>query len=176
MTSKSVNPGLHKTVFPPFQPRFTSHPSSTASPTLQNTSTLEPTPTHINTTIVMSTEQTPTGAAADNDYQSRTGQSEIPVQRDEAPVESTEYDNGGDSDKQLGKWLYSLSFFNANQSQSATRRTQSTAATSSTSVLVELPRSLVPTPSLAMRKALMQSPQTARTAPLLHGRCLLTEP
>jgi hypothetical protein len=42
----------------------------------------------------MSTEQIPTGAAGDNDYQSRAGQSEIPVQRDEAPVESTEYDNG----------------------------------------------------------------------------------
>ena len=49
-----------------------------------------------------STEQIPTGAAGDNEYQSRTGQSEIPVQKDEAPIESTEYDNGGDSDKQLG--------------------------------------------------------------------------
>jgi hypothetical protein len=56
----------------------------------------------------MSTEQIPTGAAGDNDYQSRTGQSEIPVQRDEAPVESTEYDDGGDSDKQLGKFIYAL--------------------------------------------------------------------
>lgn len=45
----------------------------------------------------------PKGDAVDNDYQSRTGQSEIPVQRDEAAVEATEYDNGGDSDEQLGK-------------------------------------------------------------------------
>jgi hypothetical protein len=37
-----------------------------------------------------------------DDYASRTGQSEIPVQSDTAKVESTEYDNGGDSDKQLG--------------------------------------------------------------------------
>ncbi|CAO2647982.1 Nn.00g089040.m01.CDS01 [Neocucurbitaria sp. VM-36] len=51
----------------------------------------------------MSTDQIPAGDAVDNDYQSRTGQSEIPVQRDEATVESTEYDNGGDSDEQLAK-------------------------------------------------------------------------
>jgi hypothetical protein len=38
----------------------------------------------------------------DNSYQSRTGQSEIPVMKDEAPIEATEYDNGGDSDQQLG--------------------------------------------------------------------------
>ena len=41
----------------------------------------------------------------DNDYKSRTGQSEIPVQADEAPVEATEYTNGGDSDVQLGMYL-----------------------------------------------------------------------
>ncbi|KAL6704349.1 hypothetical protein ACN47E_008305 [Coniothyrium glycines] len=42
-------------------------------------------------------------APVDNDYQSRTGQSEIPVQKDEAPIEATEYDNGGDSDEQLAR-------------------------------------------------------------------------
>lgn len=41
----------------------------------------------------------------DDDYKSRTGQSEIPVQADGAAVEATEYDNGGDSDRQLGKSL-----------------------------------------------------------------------
>lgn len=50
----------------------------------------------------MSSSDIPNGNVTDNTYQSRTGQSEIPVQKDEAPVESTEYDNGGDSDKQLG--------------------------------------------------------------------------
>jgi hypothetical protein len=45
----------------------------------------------------------PAGDVADDDYKSRTGQSEIPVQSDSAKIESTEYDNGGDSDKQLGK-------------------------------------------------------------------------
>lgn len=49
----------------------------------------------------MSSSEIPS-APVDNDYQSRTGQSEIPVQKDEAPVEATEYDNGGDSDAQLG--------------------------------------------------------------------------
>ncbi|KAH8732554.1 hypothetical protein GQ44DRAFT_735426 [Phaeosphaeriaceae sp. PMI808] len=45
----------------------------------------------------------PTGDAVDDDYQSRTSQSEIPVQRDGAAIESTEYGNGGDSGKQLEK-------------------------------------------------------------------------
>jgi hypothetical protein len=47
---------------------------------------------------------TPHFSVVDNDYKSRTGQSEIPVQSDEAAVEATEYDAGGDSDKQLGKF------------------------------------------------------------------------
>jgi hypothetical protein len=48
------------------------------------------------------TTNVPTTDVVDNDYQSRTGQSAILVQKDETPIESTEYDNGGDSDKQLG--------------------------------------------------------------------------
>jgi hypothetical protein len=58
------------------------------------------------TTIKMSSTNqydAPTGDVVDDDYKSRTGQSAIPVQSDEAPVEATEYDDGGDSDKQLGK-------------------------------------------------------------------------
>ena len=51
-------------------------------------------------------DQIPSGNAGDNEYQSRTGQSEIPVQKDEAPIESTEYDNGGDSDEQLGMFKF----------------------------------------------------------------------
>jgi hypothetical protein len=47
----------------------------------------------------MSSSDIPSGNAMDNDYKSRTGQSEIPVQADEAPVEATEYTNGGDSDE-----------------------------------------------------------------------------
>ena len=39
---------------------------------------------------------------SDNDYQSRTGQSEVPVQKDSAAIEKTEYYNVGDSDEQLG--------------------------------------------------------------------------
>lgn len=49
-------------------------------------------------------------APVDNDYKSRTGQSEIPVQSDEAAVEATEYDNGGDSDQQLGMLLCTTLF------------------------------------------------------------------
>ncbi|KAI8937226.1 hypothetical protein NX059_006435 [Plenodomus lindquistii] len=51
----------------------------------------------------MSANEIPQGDAVDNDYQSRTGQQQygIPVQKDEAPIEDTEYDNGGDSEQQL---------------------------------------------------------------------------
>ncbi|KAK3203380.1 hypothetical protein GRF29_112g1173439 [Pseudopithomyces chartarum] len=49
-----------------------------------------------------SNEQTPTGDYQDNDYVSRTGQSTIPVQRDETPVEASPYDaETADSDQQL---------------------------------------------------------------------------
>jgi hypothetical protein len=53
----------------------------------------------------MSAEYTPettTGVAADNDYASRTGQSEIPVQKDEAPIEDPIDADTADSDKVLG--------------------------------------------------------------------------
>jgi hypothetical protein len=53
----------------------------------------------------MSAEYTPetsTGVAGDNDYQSRTGQSEIPVQRDEASIEDPIDPDTADSDKVLG--------------------------------------------------------------------------
>ena len=45
----------------------------------------------------------PAGDATDNDYTSRTGQSEIPVQRDEAPVEDPIDPATADSDATLGK-------------------------------------------------------------------------
>ncbi|KAH0287329.1 hypothetical protein M436DRAFT_76348 [Aureobasidium namibiae CBS 147.97] len=52
----------------------------------------------------MSAEYTPetsTGVAADNDYASRTGQSEIPVQKDEAGIEDPIDPDTADSDKVL---------------------------------------------------------------------------
>lgn len=52
---------------------------------------------------MVSNEQAPAGDYQDNDYVSRTGQSTIPVQRDEAPVEGSPYDGEtADSDQQLG--------------------------------------------------------------------------
>lgn len=42
------------------------------------------------------------GDAMDNDYASRTGQSEIPVQKDDAPVEDPIDPDTADSDKTLG--------------------------------------------------------------------------
>ena len=54
-----------------------------------------------------SNEQAPAGDYQDNDYASRTGQSTIPVQRDEAPVEASPYDGEtADSDQQLGMWKF----------------------------------------------------------------------
>ncbi|KAF1999676.1 hypothetical protein P154DRAFT_493412 [Amniculicola lignicola CBS 123094] len=44
----------------------------------------------------------PAGNPTDNDYISRTGQSEIPVQKDEAPVGDVYEDGPADSDEQLG--------------------------------------------------------------------------
>jgi hypothetical protein len=55
----------------------------------------------------MSAEYTPetsTGVAADNDYASRTGQSEIPVQKDDAPIEDPIDPDTADSDKVLGMY------------------------------------------------------------------------
>jgi hypothetical protein len=55
----------------------------------------------------MSAEYTPetsTGVAADNDYASRTGQSEIPVQKDEAAIEDPINPDTADSDKVLGMY------------------------------------------------------------------------
>lgn len=52
-----------------------------------------------------SNEQIPTGDAVDNDYASRTGQSAIPVQRDEAPVEEPYVSGDADSDAQLGRLI-----------------------------------------------------------------------
>jgi len=60
----------------------------------------------------MSSSEIPNGNAMDNDYKSRTGQTEIPVQNDEAPVEATEYTNGGDSDAQLGMYSSCISSYN----------------------------------------------------------------
>ncbi|KAI5269067.1 hypothetical protein E4T47_07306 [Aureobasidium subglaciale] len=52
----------------------------------------------------MSAEYTPetsTGVASDNDYASRTGQNEIPVQKDEAAIEDPIDPDTADSDKVL---------------------------------------------------------------------------
>ena len=46
----------------------------------------------------------PSGDVQDNDYASRTGQSEIPVQKDSAPVEDPIDPATADSDKMLGKF------------------------------------------------------------------------
>ena len=45
----------------------------------------------------------PAGDSKDNDYVSRTGQSTIPVQKDEAPVEDPIDPATADSDETLGK-------------------------------------------------------------------------
>lgn len=51
----------------------------------------------------MSAQDIPTGEVQDNEYQSRTGQSEIPVQTDDKAVEDPIDPDTADSDAQLGK-------------------------------------------------------------------------
>jgi hypothetical protein len=48
-------------------------------------------------------QYTDASSAVDNDYVSRTGQSQIPVQKDEVPVEDPYNADTADSDEQLGK-------------------------------------------------------------------------
>lgn len=64
------------------------------------------TTTHLPIITTMSdyeNQNIPSGDAGDNDYASRTGQYQIPVQKDEAPVEDPIDPNTADSDEQLGK-------------------------------------------------------------------------
>ena len=53
----------------------------------------------------------PQGDAKDNEYVSRTGQSEIPVQKDEAPVEDPIDPATADTDEQLGSSIISSTHF-----------------------------------------------------------------
>jgi hypothetical protein len=48
-------------------------------------------------------DEIPQGDPIDNNYKSRTGQSEIPVQSDETPVEDPIDPATADSDEQLGE-------------------------------------------------------------------------
>jgi hypothetical protein len=103
----------------------------------------------------MSASDIPQGDAVDNDYKSRTGQSEIPVQSDEAAVEATEYDNGGDSDKQLGMVPILFNTFSLLTSQQRRmRRMPLMRATLLTRAHVVQQSSPVLTPSPAMRRKL----------------------
>jgi hypothetical protein len=56
----------------------------------------------------MSAQDIPTGDFQDNEYQSRTGQSEIPVQSDDKPVEDPIDPDTADSDAQLGRAFHHL--------------------------------------------------------------------
>ena len=55
-----------------------------------------------------STDATPAGDAKDNSYVSRTGQNQIPVQKDEAPVEDPIDAATANTDKQLGQFYLPL--------------------------------------------------------------------
>ena len=52
------------------------------------------------------TGDAPTGDAVDNSYTSRTGQYQIPVQKDEKPVEDPINPATADSDEQLGTLFF----------------------------------------------------------------------
>lgn len=60
---------------------------------------------------IMSGQEIPSGDFQDNEYQSRTGQSEVPVQSDDKGVEDPIDPSTADSDAQLGmSFLQPLSF------------------------------------------------------------------
>lgn len=48
----------------------------------------------------------PAGVDRDNDYVSRSGQSQIPVQKDEAPIEDPIDPATADTDEQLGEAVH----------------------------------------------------------------------
>jgi hypothetical protein len=50
-------------------------------------------------------DEAPTGDVRDNDYTSRSGQYQIPVQKDEAPVEDPIDAKTADTDEQLGRYF-----------------------------------------------------------------------
>lgn len=53
----------------------------------------------------------PAGDSKDNDYASRTGQNQIPVQKDDAPVEDPINPDTADSDQTLGNAAPTSQFF-----------------------------------------------------------------
>ena len=59
----------------------------------------------------------PAGDAQDNDYKSRTGQSHIPVQSDDKPVEDPIDAATADSDETLGKPYTTLRFASRKSAQ-----------------------------------------------------------
>lgn len=99
-----------------------------------------------------------------------TGQSEIRVLKDDAPVERTEYNDreAADSDRQLGKALHNHSTQKrmSNIHQSETSRTPSIQTTSWMSALVVLLNKLALTPSLVTMRVL-RVPSRTTMVPLL---------
>ena len=97
--------------------------------------------------------EVPSGIAGDNDYKSRTGQSHIPVQSDDAPVEDPIDPATADSDEILGVPFSFLMFerFDANLYQRKTTLMLLMRATSSVDALEER-NPVVGIGSLAMKK------------------------
>ena len=56
----------------------------------------------------MTSGDVPAGDSKDNDYTSRTGQYQIPVQKDDAPVEDPINPDTADSDQTLGECFSSV--------------------------------------------------------------------
>jgi hypothetical protein len=69
----------------------------------------------------MSAQDIPTGEVQDNDYKSRTGQNEIPVQADDKPVEDPIDAETADSDAQLGSLSIHSSTHPSNQTNNPHR-------------------------------------------------------
>lgn len=110
------------------------------------------------------TNDAPAGDSKDNDYVSRTGQYQVPVQKDEVPVADLYDPVTADSDQQLGKSLIASSAEQLLTSRQLRMRTMpSTGATSSRVALEEQPR----------KPALMLSPVTRKVYQVLMMARLL---
>lgn len=127
-----------------------------------------------------STEATPAGDAKDNSYVSRTGQNQIPVQKDEAPVADPINPATANTDEQLGQFylplpsvlllshIFSVRYVtDPSPSQPVTTPKPSTPTTLSTADALAVPSPVGHTPSRATRRGCLRMTGRRR-----QGRCL----
>lgn len=94
--------GIYRSLLLSPSPSFTYQQSSIASHITIPGSINTTTPTAFITSATMSAQDIPSGEFQDNEYKSRTGQNQIPVQSDDKPIEDPIDGDKADTDAQLG--------------------------------------------------------------------------